>query len=243
MAARVWITEIKFSDNTVISFDKDVIVVFVGPNNAGKSASLKETAKLLRARTNAGKVIKSIDFEKEGDESNFLNFLEEHSIKKDSGTPQPHFQGFGYNIYGQNGKNAWNSYKNGIGELFSLFANVLTTEQRINAANPPSNIRLTSDPIQHPSHFLQKDDNLEERFSNYFRQAFGKDLIVHRNAGSIVPLYVGNKPIPQGNEDRVSANYLKELEKLDLLHEQGDGMRSFVGVLLNVYCYFFLITN
>src|SRR5690606_11357661 len=36
-------------------------------------------------------------------------------------------------------------------------------------------------------------------------------------------------------EDRISAGYLLELEKLDLLHEQGDGMRSFVGVLLNAF--------
>ncbi|MEG4574138.1 AAA family ATPase [Microcoleus sp. N3A4] len=68
--------------------------------------------------------------------------------------------------------------------------------------------------------------------SNYFRQAFGTDLIVHRNAGIEVPLYVGEKPVLSKGEDRVSNNYLIELEKRDILHEQGDGMRSFVGVLL-----------
>jgi hypothetical protein len=48
-------------------------------------------------------------------------------------------------------------------------------------------------------------------------------------------LYVGKKPTPQKGEDRVSEGYLRELEKLDLLHNQGDGMRSFVGVLLNAF--------
>jgi predicted ATP-dependent endonuclease of OLD family len=76
---------------------------------------------------------------------------------------------------------------------------------------------------------------LEKRFSDYFREAFGTDLIVHRNAGNEVPLYVGDKPIPKEGEDRVSEGYLSELEKLDLLHEQGDGMRGFVGVLLNAF--------
>lgn len=82
---------------------------------------------------------------------------------------------------------------------------------------------------------MQEDDNLEHRFSDYFRQAFGTDLIVHRNAGSEVPLYVGEQPKIEPNEDRVSTTYLRKLETLDLLHEQGDGMRSFVGVLLNAF--------
>jgi hypothetical protein len=94
---------------------------------------------------------------------------------------------------------------------------------------------LTSQAIQHPIHFLQKNDKLENTFNEYFNQAFGKDLVVHRNAGSEVPLYVGKKPTPAEGEDRVSEGYIRELEKLDLLHEQGDGMRSFVGVLLNSF--------
>ncbi len=82
---------------------------------------------------------------------------------------------------------------------------------------------------------MQEDDCLEQQFSAYFRQAFGTDLIVHRNAGSEVPLYVGEKPNIGSGEDRVSSTYLRKLEELDLLHEQGDGMRSFVGVLLNAF--------
>jgi len=119
--------------------------------------------------------------------------------------------------------------------LFAIFGNILTSEQRLLAANPANNIQLTKDAFEHPIHFLQKHDSLEQKFSNYFRQAFGTDLIIHHNSGSKVPFYVGDKPIPKTGEDRISEGYLRELEKLDLLHEQGDGMRSFVGVLLNVF--------
>ncbi|MGO9481869.1 MAG: AAA family ATPase [Candidatus Kryptoniota bacterium] len=76
---------------------------------------------------------------------------------------------------------------------------------------------------------------MEKKFSGYFRQAFGMDLIVHRNAGNSVPLYIGERPTPKQGEDRVSEGYLLELEKLDLLDQQGDGMRAFVGVLLNAF--------
>lgn len=235
MATRIWISEIKFSDDTTLQFEKDDIVVFVGPNNAGKSASLKESAALLRTKTNKGKVLKDITIEKEGDETEFFSYLQSSSTKHFIGNPHPNYQGIGYDIHELIAKKWWVNYKDGLSDLCSLFVNILSTEQRIQAANPAQNIKLTTQAIQHPIHFLQKDDLLEKRFSDYFRQAFGTDLIVHRNAGSEVPLYVGEKPKIQPREDRVSSTYLKKLEKLDLLHEQGDGMRSFVGVLLNAF--------
>jgi len=236
MIPRIWISEMQFSDNTKISFEKNDIVVFVGPNNAGKSASLKEATQLLKAKTNKGKVIKNIIIEKEGEEIEFFSFLESFSTKQYSHNPdEPSYQGLGYNIWAPNAKNWWINYKNGISEMFSFFVNILTTEQRLQASNPPTSIKLTTQAIEHPIHYLQKDDELEGKFSDYFRQAFGTDLIVHRNAGREVPLYVGDKPDPKSGEDRVSLGYLTDLEKLDLLHEQGDGMRSFVGVLLNAF--------
>jgi len=235
---KIWISEIEFNDGTKIALDKNEIVVFVGPNNAGKSATLKEASSLLKSKVNgkqSAKVLKDIIISKEGDEVAFKSFLERISTKKFLGNPEPHFQGFGFSIYAPHIGNSWTNSDKGLGEVSSIFANMLGTEDRLKAANPAPNIKLTTEAIKHPIHFLQKHDDLEAKFSNYFRQAFGTDLIVHRNAGSEVPLYVGEKPILAEGEDRVSNNYLTELEKRDLLHEQGDGMRSFVGVLLTSF--------
>jgi hypothetical protein len=92
---------------------------------------------------------------------------------------------------------------------------------------------MTKQAPQHPIHHLQRDDEIEGMFSAIFNKAFGKDLIVHRNAGNNVPLHVGIRPELLAGEDRVSLEYLKRLEKLPFLHEQGDGMKNFVGVMLN----------
>lgn len=233
MPPRIWISEIVFSDDSKVAFSKNDITVFVGPNNAGKSASLKESANLLRQKSNKGVVLKDITFERDGED--IFPFIESISKKVFTGNPQPHYEGFGYNIYSPNISSCWKNYKNGISELFSLFVMALSTEDRLKAANPPNSIKITSAPLSHPIHFLQKHDELEKKFSNYFRQAFGTDLIVHRNAGNEVPLYVGERPVPKEGADRVSESYLDDLEKLDLLHLQGDGMRSFVGVLLSAF--------
>ena len=235
MMTRIWLSEIQFSDNSKIAIDKNDIVVLVGPNNAGKSASLKEAGTLLRTKNIKGKVLKDITIEKDGSETELISFLDSFSKKETSTNPLPTYQGYRFSVHEQNAKNWWNNFNDGLSDLAPVFVNTLTTEERLKAANPPRSIKITSQVPQHPIHFLQTDDNLEKKFSEYFKQAFGTDLIVHRNAGDQVPLYVGSKPIPKSGEDRVSKGYLRELEKLDLLHEQGDGMRSFVGVLLNAF--------
>lgn len=234
-STRIWISKIEFSDDSKVEFSKNDITVFVGPNNAGKSASLKESSKLLKQKANKGVVVKDIEIEKTGEESDLFSLLESISKKRVTNNPEPNYQGYGYDIYKVSAQHQWNNYKNGIADLFSLFVNVLSTEDRLRAANPPSNIKITTAPLSHPIHFLQKHDELEKKFSDYFRQAFGTDLIVHRNAGGEVPLYAGKRPVPKEGADRISESYSADLEKLDLLHLQGDGMRSFVGVLLNAF--------
>jgi energy-coupling factor transporter ATP-binding protein EcfA2 len=231
---KIWINEIEFNDNSKISFAKNEITVFVGPNNAGKSVSLAEASLLLFSREHKHKIINKITIEKDGDESQLIEFLKSIS-KEESSEGRKIYKGYSFSVTDIDSKRLWNNYQRGLDNLTRIFVKSLRTEDRLTTVNPPKNIKLTTEVNSHPIHFLQRDDALERRFSDYFRQAFGTDLIVHRNAGAEVPLYVGEKPILKSGEDRVSEGYLRELEKLDLLHKQGDGMRSFVGVLLNAF--------
>ena len=53
--AQVWIDALTFNDGNTVKLAKNDIVVLVGPNNAGKSATLRESEQLLRAKSNKGK--------------------------------------------------------------------------------------------------------------------------------------------------------------------------------------------
>lgn len=233
---KVWIDSITFNDSTKLKLETNDIIVFVGPNNAGKSASLKEINRLSTSTSDKGKVISSLSVGSEGSETELVTLLGSIGQKQITSNPFPTYHGYEFQIYEANATSYWsNAHTSGLGELSKIFIKNITTEGRLQAANPTNNIRLSQEPPRHPIHFLQKKDSLEYKFSDYFRQAFGKDLIVHRNAGNEVPLYVGERPTPIEGEDRVSEGYLSKLEALDLLHEQGDGMRSFVGVLLESF--------
>jgi len=192
MAVRFWLDEIQFSDTTRIKLSKNDIVVLVGPNNAGKSATLKETLGLIKASHFKSKVVKSISMNREGSELDFFSLIASNSFI-DSTKEQPLYSGFNFSFYKNVAKSNWDNYKKGIEHIFTIFCNLLTTEQRLQAANPATSIQLTQKPVQHPIHFLQKNDKLEQKFSDYFRQAFGMDLIIHRNSGSISSLLCWQK--------------------------------------------------
>lgn len=230
---RVLITEATFSDGSQLKFAPNEIVVFVGPNNAGKSATLQEMYSFLRNRSFSGKVVKSVQIDSVGSESDLKEWLDSNCHLNAQYPSDPVYSRLGANGHYSNLRNFWIEQREGLHDATGIFCCHLSTETRLQAANPAASIALTTSSKVHPIHFMQADDAIEKRVSDYFRQAFGVDLIVHRNAGSEVPLYAGLKPVLQAGEDRVSIGYLRRLEELPALHKQGDGMRSFVGVVLH----------
>jgi hypothetical protein len=159
--------------------------------------------------------------------------LRENFVCTNAGTDNARIHAFHHSVDANSARHNWDRSTVSIIELAGFFVSFLGTEARISAANPPQGVATFREAPQHPIHYLQRYDSLEKKLSVVFRKAFGSDLIVHRNAGKEVPLYCGDRPKLKEGEDRVSEQYVTELEKLPLLHEQGDGMRSFVGVLLH----------
>jgi len=233
LKAGVFIKEITFSGSQKIAVDKNDIVVIVGPNNAGKSVTLKALNEFVKNAKYKNPVVSAVDITSEGDKISWREHFEKESIQTTDVNQRLNFAGLGYSFLENEIDQRSSNLSGGLSNMTSAFCNFLGTEQRLSAIQPPSSINITNQAPQHPIHFLQRDDTIESKFSEIFRKAFGKDLVVHRNAGNKVPLHVGDKPEVKEGEDRVSMSYLKRLEELPTLHEQGDGMKSFVGVMLN----------
>jgi len=230
---RMWIRTSTFSDGTTVEFRQGDIVVLVGPNNVGKSVALRNIEDKTKDKKSSGLVITNLEIPTEGDSDSVITWLNSTCKKNIHSPSNPTYTLMGASVGESQAKHWWAHQERGLGELSGFFVYHLTTEARLGAANPASNIPLTRQPFTHPIHYLQADERTEARVSDYFKKAFGQDLIVHRNAGNEVPLYCGDKPVPGPTEDRLSFAYQQQLEKLPTLHSQGDGMRAFVGVLLH----------
>jgi len=230
---RVSISHLTFSDDTEVPIDAHDVVLIVGPNNAGKSAALRAIRDKLQNAAHPSHVVLKVKTRRTGSLQEFSDWLLGWTVRQVESPPDnPVLQALGHALHQSQANSEWSRTDGMLGGLARWFCHLLSADERLQICNPPGNIALARDNPSHPIHFLLRDDKLELRLSAKFRKAFGADLIVHRNAGSLVPVHVGDRPSPVPGEDRVSISYIERLEKLPTLHSQGDGMRSFAGVLL-----------
>ena len=222
---------ITFSDGTTLKLDEDDIVVFVGPNNAGKSAALHELEEWVK-RSTPGLVVKNATMSKKGTQENLRAYLEENAQKTTDAGAGVIYGGIGYNIH-QIHLPFFDNSKNRH-PVAPFFVKQLTTERRITDSNPAPGIALFHKPPTHPIHLLLMDQYLTKNISDKFKHAFGKDLTPFRAGGNEFPLYVGNKPVIPLGKDELAKEFVDDLLNSNVsLQTQGDGMRSFVSVMLH----------
>jgi predicted ATPase len=231
LRAKVTIKTLTFSDGTTLDLNPDDIVVLVGPNNSGKSASLREIEDHLRNNTPPTHVVTSVEIDKFGDAKNVTELIEEHSHKTYP-NGSLHYSGSSYNIQASQIDKGWTR---NLDIVRSFFCRRLKTESRITDSNPASAFKVLSEAASRPIQMMYADSDVEDRLSGYFKGAFGLELIVLKAGGSEIPLLVGESvPLEEG-EDRTTKAYLERLmKKASPLMEQGDGMRSFASVILEM---------
>lgn len=228
----VTISTIKFSNDTILDLASDETILIVGPNNSGKSATLRAIQSKLESASATSPVVSAIEIKKNGSIQILWDWIEALAKYVPDNVIDPAFMLMGHKLYKSQINYWWQATPQEIGGLSKWFCHFITADERLRICVPPKQISLTKSGPTHPIHYLQRDDNLELELSDIFRKAFGLDLIVHRNAGSHVPLHIGPRPKPENGDDRVSTRYIEKLELLPTLESQGDGMRSFAGVLL-----------
>jgi len=226
MRPEVYIKQIAFNDSSVFDFDKKDIVVFTGANNAGKSQVLREIMRSFASVSSPTKVITTdINAEYIGDIS---------ELKSEAKYMNGQYWLGNIQINNLNYIDDWWNGRD-LSTLSRCFVNHLTTEQRLHSASPPSSFNQLEQLPLNPIQVLYANDEKESKLSSFFHKAFNNHIIVNRGAGNIIPLHVGEKPSMQHGEDRVSRSYLERLSSLPQLQTQGDGMRSFTGILLDVF--------
>ena len=224
---------VTFSDGSVISLEDTDVVVFVGPNNAGKSLVLRELEAHLSDSPN-GIVATSAVIRKKGSRDEFESFCNTH-LKIDRNQGNLRYRGYKVDIGVSTGQSIAQFWPNSINPLSQFFCLRMSTESRITDSNPAHAIDTLHEAPSHPIHMLYTDDDIEFQLSDYFQRAFGQDLILYRAGGRHFQLLVGERTEPEPPEDRVSSAYCQRLLASTVpLIEQGDGMRSFASVVLHL---------
>lgn len=224
------IRKITFSDGATLELDSGSIVVFVGSNNVGKSQSLKDIYNLLLTDSEPSVLVRSTEIIKPDRES-FENSLREHSMEeRESG--QCVYAGFDYRIYSSH-LDAYESEPRLSFDTRNFYSAFVDTEKRLVICHQTAP-RGRGMAKQNPIDYVAEDDECERRLTTSFFDAFGVHVQPDLLDGAGTPLMVG-EPIDYATEQintREIRRFREEMAKLKPAHEQGDGMRSFLGVML-----------
>ena len=233
---QVYLKNIVFNDGRKLPLNHNSIVVFTGANNCGKSQVLKDVENGL----DYASLFETIVAEKL--EYEYLGSIDEASFFKNRffKNQYGHYQMFetGDAFEKHTVKDWWES-RTLYGNLHKLFIRRLCTEFRLTASNA---LDRSNQPEMHPIYILNKSEALAQVLSDYFRQAFGVDLIVNRNDMSYVPLHVGQAPDKRAFTIDRQDDYYNQVAALPKLQEQGDGMRSFASILLDTFTSEYTVT-
>lgn len=222
-----YISKLIFNDNEELNVNQNDIVVFVGPNNAGKSQSLKDIYELCDSKK-PSTVISDIEIYKPTD--SLIDYVTSISNVQDHGNYKT-YQGLNYSF------NSVNDRDNHFGNAQNIFVSYLNTETRLSICKPPQNINRNA-PKTHPIHNVAFNQHYRMKISDYFNKAFATNIIPNTQYGATIPLCMGESiSVNKENESDFLVqmeNYADILEQYPQIHNQGDGIRSFTGILLNL---------
>jgi len=231
MAFEYWLTEIAFSDGSSIKLTKGEAIIIVGPNNAGKSRALRDIQNFIQNNREQLVVVKNVGEHRGGTSQELKDhLLRNFSFKIEGSSTANNFSDYnisgGFNfVWGTEGDSTtWRPF----------LVQRLDIEQRLAASKPAPSF----DPLQalpsHPVHRLYNDDQLMQRLNEWVQRAFKQKIAIDLRGGSTIPLYAGAVPELAAGERATDTSYIKKLRtETTPLHQQGDGMRAFVGVLIN----------
>lgn len=226
------VKKLYFNDGHSLEVSPKDIVVFVGANNCGKSQSLKDINQAF-ANPEHNIVIKRIEYQIYGRE-----FFTE-SLKKVSSFNNRNNQygGYGYSIHSGWIGNLGDNTFNGMDQLARFFVKHIDTRDRLNQCDPVGVIDR-DEPKGHPLHYLANDSIIRKKIDQSFHEAFGEHLQVERFGGRNNFLRIGEPVVrlanPESTVDEDVDHLTHVLDTYPKLHEQGDGMVGFTGVLLSL---------
>lgn len=216
------------------------ITVFVGPNNSGKSQTLKDIRSMMD-KNRSGHLAPVIlmnddtvfDIPSHGEIRDYIDIKESRN-----GIDQFVIEGIVSDLLSKETINIHKSQLDSIGAknvFFDWFSKyylaLMNAETRLKLASQVSSFNTEE---EHPGNLVQAlllDSDAEKRLQEAFKSAFGEDIKLDYSLLQFLCLRVAEElpEIPSDVRDAIKVT--KNLSKID---DQGDGFRSFAGIILGL---------
>lgn len=226
----LYVEKLHFRNGMDLALNPDDIVVFVGPNNAGKTQCLKDIDNIIGNTLSEPIVLADVDMVLKQSDDN-MGWLRKFSKRKKSDNSEI-YHGIGYSVYNYHIQdNKFSS--NYLYEYRTLFIKQLTTKERLTIVDPPEILDM-DEPATHPIHNVKANDDLLGILNESFHKVFGEYVTPDFDSRRIA-LHVGDIIKLEGDFESEAERlneFKRRLHALPALQDQGDGMVSLTGIIL-----------
>jgi energy-coupling factor transporter ATP-binding protein EcfA2 len=226
--ASVYFSKVTFSDGTEIQLQSNSILVLTGPNNAGKSSALRQLRTLIEDGAFRPVVLESAELSKIGSEADFRNFIKANTLPGPLDTVKVGSRDYSLSEISRDFQKSFAGSK-----VAALLHSFLDAGERLSISSPARREDNLYAAPRHPMQWLDIDCEAEEKVSSAFEKTFGSRLVLNRLAGENLVLNVTKDPRPQNIKEN-SRDHAQWMSSLPRLHRQGDGMRTFAGMLMSL---------
>ncbi|MFF7856522.1 AAA family ATPase [Streptomyces sp. NPDC007904] len=210
------------------------ITVIVGPNNSGKSRFLKELHEAAKGGMSEDRaIVIDVEIHKKGTEEDVIAWLDSRRLRlrgenggifvSDSAHDTEERVSVGSFRY-------WEQ-QSALGATLPFFASFHDTGQRLNMPLSTYKPSLTYGTPRGTLQKMVQDLELEVRISQLAEQAFGFPICINRHEQQL-DLLTG-KPTVEDSGYPVSEELLAQFRSFEPVAAQGDGVRAFMGLLVN----------
>lgn len=233
----VFVSEVVTKNGDTVTPPRGGVTVIVGGNNAGKSTFLRDMwTNLSRPEYTVyrSRLIDKVNIVRDGEQADFFNWCNEHAAWS--------------GVKSRPGFVVDNSYRRvSVSDIkkFCRFGSAASTlsdvapllvqrgdlENRLKVVEPEDQRDSLDAPPSHPLHHLQDDPDLLNSVQSLCERVFRQKLTLER-IGRKTQLRVGETSVTAPPVDAITPEYVTSLTELEPLEKQGDGMKSFLGLLL-----------
>lgn len=232
------ISKFEFFNGISLDIKKGDIVVFTGPNNAGKTQCLRDIENFCKYgnKSRESVVIKSLELQKH-DAYRLEDHLKSISEIQENCMGSDEYWALGSHEDIDGVKKGFNT-PNMLGDSYPFFVSTLNTATRLSLCDrdgkKPDTGRRYTEPLQYMVH----DKPYTNRLSDYFYKAFGCHLVPDSVSDEkATSLRIGDPIMSQGKVVSMfdELEYFRhQLEKMPLIKYQGDGVKAYLGIVMEL---------